>query len=120
MPHHLMNLRHVPDDEADEIRALFEEHEVRYYETPPSRWGISMGGFWVHDETEAARAKALLAEYQRQRFESQHQAYEQSLARGEIGGIGSMFRRYPARTLAACLAIVVIVGISLLPFIRMG
>ena len=49
MPHHLMNLRHVPDDEADEIRALFEEHGVRYYETPPSRWGISMGGFWVHD-----------------------------------------------------------------------
>ena len=47
MTHHLMNLRHVPDDEAEEIRALFEAHEVRYYETPPSRWGISMGGFWV-------------------------------------------------------------------------
>ena len=28
MPHHLMNLRHVPDDEADEIRALFDAHEV--------------------------------------------------------------------------------------------
>lgn len=120
MPHHLMNLRHVPDDEADEIRALFEEHEVRYYETPPSRWGISMGGFWVHDAEEAARAKALLDEYQRQRFQSQRQAYEQGLARGDIGGIGSMFRRYPVRTLAACLAIAVIVGISLLPFIRIG
>ena len=28
MPHHLMNLRHVPDDEADEIRALFDAHDV--------------------------------------------------------------------------------------------
>lgn len=56
MPHHLMNLRHVPDDEADEIRALFEDHEIRYYETPPSKWGISMGGFWVHDDDEAVRA----------------------------------------------------------------
>ncbi|MEC8897623.1 DUF6164 family protein [Marinobacter nauticus] len=120
MPHHLMNLRHVPDDEADEIRALFEEHGVRYYETPPSRWGISMGGFWVHDEEEAERAKALLDEYQRQRFERQRQAYEQGLARGEIGGIGSMFRRYPLRTLAACLAIAAIAAISLLPFVRIG
>ncbi|HAC27167.1 DUF6164 family protein [Marinobacter sp. bablab_jr008] len=120
MPHHLMNLRHVPDDEADEIRALFEEHGVRYYETPPSRWGISMGGFWVHDAEEAARAKALLDEYQRQRFQSQRQAYEQGLARGEIGGIGSMFRRYPLRTLAACLAIAAIAAISLLPFVRIG
>ncbi|MBN7769877.1 hypothetical protein KUV44_14035 [Marinobacter daepoensis] len=120
MPHHLMNLRHVPDDEADDIRALFDEHEVRYYETPPSRWGISMGGFWVNDDEEARRARALLDAYQQQRFETQRQAYEQGLARGDIGGVGSMFRRYPLRTLAACLAIVVIIGISLLPFIRLG
>ncbi|MDY6798695.1 MAG: DUF6164 family protein, partial [Pseudomonadota bacterium] len=31
MPYHLMNLRHVPDEEADEIRALFEENQVSYY-----------------------------------------------------------------------------------------
>ncbi|MBE0485957.1 DUF6164 family protein [Marinobacter sp.] len=120
MPHHLMNLRNVPDDEADDIRALFEEHEVRYYETPPSRWGISMGGFWVHDNDEAARAKVLLKAYQQQRFESQRRAYEDKLARGEIGGVWSMIRRKPVRTLAACLAILVIAGFSLLPFIRLG
>ena len=28
MTNHLMNLRHVPDDEADEIRELFETHNV--------------------------------------------------------------------------------------------
>lgn len=120
MPHHLMNLRNVPDDEADEIRALFDEHDVRYYETPPSRWGISMGGFWVHDNAEAARAKALLKDYQQQRFETQRRAYEEHLARGEVGGVWSMLRRRPARTLAACLAILVIMGMSLLPFIRLG
>ena len=60
MTNHLMNLRHVPDDEADEIRELFETHNVSYYETPPSRWGISMGGFWVHDNEEAQRARELL------------------------------------------------------------
>lgn len=120
MPHHLMNLRHVPDDEADEIRALFDAHDVAYYETPPSRWGISMGGFWVHDDAEAARARALLDDYQRQRFERQRQAYEQRLAGGESVGVWSMLRRHPVRTLAACLAILVIMGLSLLPFVRIG
>lgn len=120
MPHHLMNLRHVPDDEAEDIRALFDDHEVRFYETPPSRWGISMGGFWVHDTDEAERAKAILQEYQRQRMQSQREAYETWRSQGEGGGIWYMLRRKPLRTLAACLAIVVIAGFSLLPFIRIG
>lgn len=115
-----MNLRHVPDDEADEIRDLFESHNVLYYETPPSRWGISMGGFWVHDENEAARARLLLKDYQRQRFQTQREAYENQLARGEAGrGIWSMVRKSPARTLAAVLAILVVAGLSLLPFIHL-
>lgn len=118
MPHHLMNLRHVPDDEADEIRALFDAHDVRFYETPPSRWGISMGGFWVHDTDEANRAKVLLHEYQRQRMESQREAYEARRLSGESGGVWQMLRHKPVRTLAACVAILVIMGLSLLPFIR--
>ncbi|RBW52036.1 DUF6164 family protein [Marinobacter sp. F3R11] len=120
MPHHLMNLRHVPDDEAEEIRALFDAHDVRYYETPPSRWGISMGGFWVHDIEEAERARGLLQEYQRKRMECQREAYEARRSNGETGGIWRMFRHKPLRTLAACLAIVVMIGFSLLPFIRLG
>jgi len=120
MPHHLMNLRHVPDDEADEIRELFETHEVRYYETPPSRWGISMGGFWVHDPEEARRARALLTEYQQQRLARQRQDYEQSLASGQTGGFWFRLRQKPVTTLAACVAIVFIAALSLLPFVRIG
>ncbi|HDZ39428.1 MAG TPA: hypothetical protein ENH62_14330 [Marinobacter sp.] len=120
MPHHLMNLRHVPDDEAEEIRALFDDHDVRFYETPPSRWGVSMGGFWVHDDDEAQRAKELLQEYQRQRLESQREAYEARRLNGESMGAWQMFRYKPVRTFAACLAIVVMIGLSLLPFIHIG
>jgi len=120
MPHHLMNLRHVPDDEAEEIRALFGAHDVRFYETPPSRWGISMGGFWVHDTDEADRARALLQEYQRQRLQSQRATYEARRLSGETGGVWQMFRHKPVRTLAACFAILVMIGLSLLPFIHIG
>lgn len=116
MPHHLMNLRNVPDDEADDIRALFEEHDVRYYETPPSRWGISMGGFWVHDDDEAARARALLNDYQAQRLETQRRDYEIRCERGETG-LWYQFRQRPVTFLAAIIAIAVILGLTLLPFI---
>ena len=45
MPHHLMNLRNVPDDEAEDIVPCLTS-TMCAYETPLSRWGISMGGFW--------------------------------------------------------------------------
>ncbi|MDX1634166.1 MAG: DUF6164 family protein [Marinobacter sp.] len=119
MPHHLMNLRHVPDDEADEIRALFEEHDVPYYETPVSRWGISMGGFWVHDADEAERARNLLAAYQAERQARQRAAYEEAVRRGEAGGHWQRWRRRPVTMLATCLAIVLILGLALAPFLTL-
>ncbi|MBE02024.1 DUF6164 family protein [Marinobacter lutaoensis] len=119
MPHHLMNLRHVPDDEADEIRTLFEAHGIRYYETPPSRWGISMGGFWTHDDGEATRARQLLEDYQRQRRQRQREAYQARLARGEAG-FWRHCRRHPVTVLAASLAIAGILAFSLAPFLGLG
>lgn len=119
MPHHLMNLRHVPDDEADDIRALFEAHHVRYYETPPSRWGISMGGFWVHDDDEAVRARALLAAYQRERQQRQRALYDSERRAGRAGFWASV-RRSPVRVLAACVGIVVVVALTLAPFLGLG
>ncbi|WP_372965770.1 DUF6164 family protein [Marinobacter sp.] len=119
MPHHLMNLRNVPDDEADDIRALFEEHDVHYYETPPSRWGISMGGFWVHADDEAARARSLLNDYQARRRESQRLEYQARCERGETGW-WYQFRSRPVAFLAAVVAITVILGFTLLPFVRLG
>lgn len=119
MTNHLMNLRHVPDDEADEIRELFDAHDVPYYETPPSRWGISMGGFWVHDDDEAHRARELLENYQRERWQHQREIYEQDLAAGRTGGIWYRLRQKPVKTIAACLAILVILGLSIAPFVSL-
>src|SRR3546814_13842694 len=59
----LLNMRNVPDDEADEVRAMLDAARIGYYETQPSRWGILFGGIWVDDERDVARAKQLLAEY---------------------------------------------------------
>lgn len=119
MPHHLMNLRHVPDDEADEIRTLFEDHGIPFYETPPSRWGISMGGFWVHDDIEAGRARQLLDSYQQERAQRQREAYERDLAEGRTGGFWYRLRQKPVTTFAACLAILVILLLTVAPFVSL-
>ena len=93
---------------------------MSYYETPPSFWGISMGGFWAHDEDEAQRAKALLADYQAQRQSSQREAWEESLRQGRGDGIWHQFLRKPVTVIAALVALVFILGVSLAPFLRIG
>ncbi|WP_404366404.1 DUF6164 family protein [Marinobacter sp.] len=118
MPYHLMNLRHVPEDEAEEVRALFEEHEVIYYETPSSRWGISMGGFWANDPKEAERAKALLESYQRERSARLRAEFERDREAGRIPGFWQRLRQKPLTLATTFLAILIILAISLAPFVR--
>src|SRR5687767_10392542 len=63
----LLNLRDVPDDEADDVRALLDAHGIAWYETRPSPWGVSHGGIWISDADRHAEAKAHLDAYQKRR-----------------------------------------------------
>ena len=36
----LFDLRDVPDDEADDVRALLDAHGLDYYETKPAAMGL--------------------------------------------------------------------------------
>lgn len=119
MPYHLMNLRHVPDDEAEEIRTLFDQHEVGYYETPPSFWGISMGGFWTHDKAEAERARVLLDEYQQQRQDRQRGAWDEAVRSGYGTGLWHQLQRRPVTFLAALVAAGIILFLSVVPFLTL-
>ncbi|HJR75216.1 MAG TPA: DUF6164 family protein [Luteimonas sp.] len=113
----LMNLRHVPDDEADEVRALLDEHAIAYYETKPSRWGISSGGIWIADESEAARAKRLFAEYQAQRQQRARAEHEAARREGRAETFGTILRQQPLRVLLTLLAILFLLGLVALPAI---
>lgn len=64
MPKLLFRLRGVPEDEADEIRALLTEKQIEYYETPAGNWGISLPALWLQDESRYLEAKELLDAYQ--------------------------------------------------------
>ena len=44
----LFRLRNVPDDEAEEVRQLLEEHGIETYETDAGNWGISLRSYRCH------------------------------------------------------------------------
>lgn len=109
----LVNLRGVPDDEADEIRALLQEHTIDFYETPGGNWGMSMPALWLRDEGQLAQARALLDEYQQRR---QGSAHEHSPPRT----LGEMVREHPMRYLAYLALIALVLYLSVSPFLKLG
>lgn len=116
----LMNLRHVPEDEADEVRALLGEHTIEFYETPPNRWGISMGGIWLRHEAQAEEAARLLQEYQARRQADARAAYEAGRRAGTADTLLARVRREPLRVLVYIAAAGIIVYLLVAPFFRLA
>ena len=112
----LINLRHVSDDEADEVLDLLEEHGIDFYETPATRWGISAGGIWLRDETDHERVRRLLDEYQARRLEAAREAEAERRRKGTQDTFAQMVRRNPARVVLYLLIIGVLLYFSIRPF----
>ncbi|HYG04964.1 MAG TPA: DUF6164 family protein [Stenotrophomonas sp.] len=113
----LLNLRHVPDDEADDVRALLEAASIEFYETRPSLWGVSAGGIWLRDAAVHPRAKALLDEYQQRRGERARALRAEELAAGNAETFGKLLRARPIFVIATLLGMVAIAALVLLPFL---
>ena len=113
----LMNLRHVPDDEAEEVRALLGENAVDFYETRPSKWGLSAGGIWLRDQGQADFARALLADYQRQRAERARADFAARRERGEVDTLYTRLLREPLRMLLYLVAIAAVLYLAMTPLL---
>lgn len=113
----LLNLRHVPDDEADEIRALLREHDIGFYETQAGRWRISVAGIWVED-ADHARARGYFDAYQRERGQRIRAEQAEARARGELPTALDNLRQNPLGVLLAVAAIVGILALMLWPWWR--
>ena len=116
----LVNLRAVPDDEADEIRALLTEHEIEFYETQPNWWGFTMGGIWLRDDSQLERARTLLAHYQRDRYLRARSEFRQQQHQGTVPSLLDRLRHDPLRLLALLAIVGVILYFSISPFLRLG
>jgi hypothetical protein len=108
----LLNLRNVPDDEADEVRALLDAHRVGYYETRPSRWGISAGAIWIADAEQALEARQLMDGYQTER----RTRVQAEFARDGNGLTWwSVLHDQPLRVLLTLIATALLLGLVALP-----
>ena len=111
----LLNLRNVPEDEADDVRAMLQAHRIEFYETQPSRWGISHGGIWIGDDGDIVEAKRLMADYQAQRQLRVRAENEEARRDGTAETFATVLREQPGRVLLTALAIVVLLGLVALP-----
>ena len=111
----LLNLRMVLEDEADDVRAMLDAHRIEYYETRPSRWGVSHGGIWVTHDQDVVQARQLMAEYQAQRRQRVRDERAAALRDGTAETFADIARQQPLRVLLTLVAIVFLLGLVALP-----
>lgn len=116
----IFDLRDVPDDEADDVRALLESAGIAFYETRPAALGLFAGGLWVADDDLVPAAKAKIAQYEEDRQVRVRAEYEAALRDGSAETSWQSIRRQPLKALALVLAAALITAITVLPFILFG
>ncbi|WP_313160700.1 DUF6164 family protein [Stenotrophomonas sp.] len=112
----LLNLRHVADDEIQDVTALLDQAGIAHYRTDPSPWGISWGGIWIRDNEDHPRAKALMAGYQQTRGERVRAERQAALRDGSAETFATLARRRPLFVVAVLLGMVAAAALVLLPF----
>ena len=113
----LLNLRNVPDDEADDVRALLKEKRIGFFETTPGPWGISAGGIWVTEDADFAEAKRALDGYEQQRSDRVRTEYAAAKRAGMAETFLDVLRADPLRVALALLGILFALGLVALPVI---
>ena len=112
----LMNLRDVPDDEADDVRAMLDARGIASYETRPSIWGISAGGIWITEDAAFADARRAMDDYQQQRAARARAEYAAAKRAGTAATFITLLRADPARVVLSVLGILFALALVTLPY----
>ncbi len=116
----LMNLHHVPDDEAAAVRELLDEAKFDWYEIAPNRWGISPGAIWIHETDDYDEAKALLDDFQGKRAREARAEYEDAQCSQTTPSIITIARNDPKKFLVALICLALMLGLVALPVFLVG
>jgi len=109
----LLNLRNVPDDEADDVRRFLDSGGIGYYETQPTMWGTS-GGIWI-DDGDVAAAKRLMAEYQHERQARARAERAEAERNGTAQTFVDVLRTQPLGVALTIIAIALILALMAVP-----
>jgi len=113
----LFKLRGVPEDEADEIRRLLDEHAIAFYETEVGGWGISVPAIWLFDEGDLEQAQGLMRDYQHQRALRAQAEHVQDKEAGRHTTVMDKISQKPAQFVLLLMASLFVLYVSLAPFI---
>lgn len=102
-------LKYVPEEEANDIRALLTENEIEFYETTAGRWQISLAAIWVRHNEDFQRARALIEEDQQQRAKPKASGNSFLLTLAHA-------KQNPLEFFLTLVAICFVGGLSILPF----
>ncbi len=114
----LLNLRGVPDDEADDVRRFLGAARIHYYETQPTRWGTA-GCIWV-DDADVAEAKRLMAEYQRERLARARAELDEAKRNGTASTFIDVLRTQPLRVALAVIGTALLLGLMAVPVLLLS
>jgi len=113
----LFKLRGVPDDEAEDIRLLLDEHEIAFYETEAGGWGISVPAIWIHDAADLEQAQGLMVHYQKERARRAQAEHQQDKEAGRHTTVVDKISQNPAQFILLLMASLFILYVSLAPFV---
>lgn len=114
----IFRLNGASEEEAAELRELLEQNNVAFYETSAGRWGISVAGIWLRDESQKQRARELIDQYQGDRKKQfEHWWAEQP---GFLMGLWRSFLSRPIPFVLTALLLAAIIFISLSPFLSLA
>ena len=116
----LFNLRGVPDDEAEEVREVLDQHHIDYYETTRGNWGVSQPAIWLKDREQLEHARQIIDTYEEQRFQQARAEYEQLRQQGLAPTLLGKFLQDPIRFIIYIIVIGLILYFSVMPFIKLG
>ncbi|MFN2333477.1 MAG: DUF6164 family protein [Wenzhouxiangellaceae bacterium] len=112
MAKQLLNLRGVPDDEAEDVRALLHRNRVEFYELPAGPYLISAGSLWIRHDHEYERARELFGQYQAERLRNaRDQAETTSLLRH--------FRQQPLKVVVYGFTALLVVALMAWPIVAL-
>lgn len=108
MAKRLMNLRDVPDAEADGVRTMLDELGLEWYEVPPTSFGLSAGSLWIRHDADYPRAREAYEEFQ-----------AEYTRRSQDEGFFDREATHPIRLIAALLFSAAILGFFFWPVVQL-
>jgi hypothetical protein len=113
----LFKLNSVPDDEADDIRALLEQADIEFYETTSGNWGFGFAAIWLNNEDNLDQAQTLVQQYQQQRQENAKQNQQAAVEQGLQFGLWQALKLSPIKITLVIIFVGLLAYFSTVPFL---